>query len=201
MIWGVHQSRVERAVRAVRREFFVPADQRLRSGEDSALPIGYEQTISQPSLVAYMTDQLRVTERSHVLEVGTGSGYQTAILAELAEKVYTIERLTELADSARARLDSLGYRNIEYRLGDGADGWPEAAPFDRIMVTAAAARLPSALVAQLKPGGRLVTPVGSVQDDNQLLVLIEKDEQGHVRQTDLCPVRFVPLVSTRIPQM
>jgi protein-L-isoaspartate(D-aspartate) O-methyltransferase len=198
MIWGVHQSRIERAVRAVRREFFVPADQRARAGDDAALPIGHRQTISQPSLVAYMTEQLRPTERSRVLEVGTGSGYQTAILAELAETVYTIERLPELADAAHARLDSLGYRNIKFRIGDGALGWPEAAPFDRVMVTAAATEMPSALTDQLKPGGRLVGPIGSVEEDNQLLILLEKDDAGNLRQTDLCPVRFVPFISDRI---
>ena len=197
MIWGVHQSRVERAVRAVRREFFLPADQRSRAGDDEALPIGHAQTISQPSLVAYMTEQLAPTARSRVLEIGTGSGYQTAILAELAEKVYTIERLAELADPARARLESLGYRNIEFRVGDGALGWPEKAPFDRVMITAAAEVLPKALTDQLEPGGRLVAPVGSVDDDNQLLILMEKQENGELRQTDLCAVRFVPLISDR----
>lgn len=197
MISGVPQSRIERAVRAVRREFFVPPDQRAHAGEDAALPIGHAQTISQPSLVAYMTEQLSPTERSRVLEIGTGSGYQTAILAELSETVFTIERLAELGDTAKARLDSLGYRNVRFRVGDGALGWPEEGPFDRVMVTAAAERLPAALTEQLLAGGRLVAPVGSVKDDNQVLVLIEKDDDGTLRQTDLCAVRFVPLVSEK----
>lgn len=195
MIPGMHQSRVERAVRAVRRELFLPADQRRHAGEDTALPIGHQQTISQPSLVAFMTEQLGPTARSRVLEIGTGSGYQTAILAELAGSVYTVERLRDLADSARARLDSLGYRNVFYRLGDGAKGWPEEAPFDRVMVTAAAEVLPDALVDQLAIGGRLVVPVGSVSDDNQRLMLIEKLAGGDLRRTDLGGVRFVPLVT------
>lgn len=197
MISGVQQSRIDRAVRAVRREFFLPADERARGGHDEALPIGHGQTISQPSLVAYMTERLAPTERSRVLEIGTGSGYQTAILAELAERVYTIERLAELATAARARLDSLGYRNIDFRVGDGAVGWPEEAPFDRVIVTAAAEMLPMELTDQLACGGRLVAPVGSVRDDDQMLILIEKDAHGELRSCDLCPVRFVPLVSQR----
>lgn len=195
MIWGVHQSRIERAVRAVRREFFVPAEQRARAGQDEALPIGHAQTISQPSLVAYMTEQLAPTERSRVLEIGTGSGYQTAILAELAEQVFTVERLPALADTARARLDALGYRNIRFRVADGALGWPEEAPFDRVIVTAAAEILPPALTDQLAPGGRLVAPVGSMRHDDQVLILLDKMTDGEIRQTDLCAVRFVPLVS------
>ena len=186
---------VKRAVRAVRREDFLPPAQLARAGEDMALPIACKQTISQPSLVAFMTEELRLTAESRVLEIGTGSGYQTAILAEIAADVYTIERIAELATTAEERLTRLGYRNIHFRLGDGAHGWPEAAPFDAIVVTAAAAQLPPALVEQLGPRGRLVVPVGSVEQDSQSLQLIEKDAEGRVTQRDLCAVRFVPLVT------
>jgi protein-L-isoaspartate(D-aspartate) O-methyltransferase len=195
MHWGVHGSRVDRAMREVRRELFVPAGQRARAGEDNALPIGWDQTVSQPSLVAYMTEQLGVTAQSRVLEIGTGSGYQTAILAEIVEAVFTIERIPELAATARARLESLGYRNIHFRTGDGALGWPEAAPFDAVIVTAAPPTLPPALVEQLQRGGRLVAPVGSMSNDDQMLVLVEKDRDGGTTQRELVAVRFVPLVS------
>ena len=194
MLWGANQTRVERAMREVRREHFVPPDLRARAREDTALPIGCEQTISQPSLVARMTEELELTPNSHVLEIGTGSGYQTAILAELAEQVYTIERVPELAVEAEARLGRLAYRNIHFRVGDGALGWPEAAPFNAIIVTAAPGTLPPALIEQLEPGGRLVAPVGSAPLDTQVLMLVEKDRDGFVLQRELCPVRFVPLI-------
>lgn len=195
MLWGARHSAVQRAMHAVRRELFVPEPQRRHAAADSALPIGCDQTISQPSLVAQMTEQLHLTGRSRVLEIGTGSGFQTAILAEIAREVFTIERIAALANEARQRLGGLGYRNIHFRLGDGALGWPEAAPFDAIIVTAAAPALPPALVEQLKPGGRMVAPVGSAADDNQVLLLIEKDRAGLVKQRELCAVRFVPLVT------
>jgi protein-L-isoaspartate(D-aspartate) O-methyltransferase len=131
-----------------------------------------------------------------VLEIGTGSGFQTAILAELAQEVFTIERIVELARAAEARLRGLGYRNIRFRVGDGALGWPEEAPFDAIIVTAAPERMPEAWIEQLQPGGRLVAPVGCAATDSQVLVLVEKDRDGVVLQRELCPVRFVPLVST-----
>ncbi len=181
-------------MRAVRREFFVPATQRRHADEDTALPIGCDQTISQPSLVARMTGELALTAHSRVLEIGTGSGYQTAILAEIASEVFTIERIPELADAARQRLATLGYRNLQFRTGDGALGWPEAAPFDAIIVTAAAENVPAALIEQLKPGGRMVVPVGSVRVDNQLLFRIEKDRDGTIAQHELFGVRFVPLI-------
>jgi protein-L-isoaspartate(D-aspartate) O-methyltransferase len=180
---------------AVPRERFVPASERARAHIDAPLPIGLGQTISQPSLVARMTEQLALTPHSRVLEVGTGSGYQTAILAEIAAEVFTIERLPELADAAQGRLTELGYRNIRFKAGDGALGWPEAAPFDAIIVTAAALTLPPALPEQLRPGGKLIVPLGSVAHDNQVLVRIEKDMDGAVHRHDLYPVRFVPLVS------
>jgi protein-L-isoaspartate(D-aspartate) O-methyltransferase len=201
MIPGVHQSRVERALKAVPREFFIPAGQRSHAAEDRALPIGFAQTISQPSLVAFMTEKLAPSERDHVLEIGTGSGYQTAILAELAERVFTIERVPELARAARTRLESLGYRNVDYRLGDGAHGWPEHSPFDAIMVSAAPEVLPLEWLRQIKPGGRMIAPVGSVAKDDQTLMLFEKDSDGAVRQSSLCAVRFVPLISPASPGM
>jgi protein-L-isoaspartate(D-aspartate) O-methyltransferase len=181
-------------MRAVPRRFFLPAEQRRHAHHDEPLPIGLDQTISQPSLVAYMTGQLALDAHSRVLEIGTGSGFQTAILAEIAAEVFTIERLAELAASAEKRLGELHYRNIHFRTGDGALGWPDAAPFDAIVVTAAATVLPPALVDQLAVGGRLVAPVGAT-DDDQVLFLIDKDEAGKVHERALCPVRFVPLVS------
>ena len=199
MFWDNHDSKVRLAVRAVRRELFLPPELRARSQEDQPLPIGYAQTISQPSLVAYMTDILAPEERSRVLEIGTGSGYQTAILAEIAAEVFTIERVPELAATAQTRLADLGYRNIHFRTGDGALGWPEMTPFDAIMVTAAAPALPPAWIQQLANGGRLLAPVGSVADDNQVLVLVEKDFEGKVRHEKLQAVRFVPLVSDDRP--
>jgi protein-L-isoaspartate(D-aspartate) O-methyltransferase len=190
---GQH-SRVERAMQAVERALFVPPEQRNRAGHDTALPIGWEQTISQPSLVARMTEELELGARSRVLEIGTGSGYQTAILAELASEVFTVERIAGLANAAIARLGGLGYRNIQFRTGDGALGWPEAAPFDGIIVTAAPQTLPPALVEQLKPGARLVVPLGAHKEE-QVLVRVDKLPDGTVRHTDLAPVRFVPLVT------
>jgi len=187
-------------MREVRRELFLPADQLANSAKDSALPIGCNQTISQPSLVAHMTEQLELDPGSRVLEIGTGSGYQTAILANLAAEVFTIERIAELADSARFRLLTLGYRNIRFRTGDGALGWPEDAPFDGIIVTAAPERIPSALIHQLARGGRLVAPIGSLPLDNQRLVVLKKDQEGGVVQRDLFAVRFVPLISGTISE-
>lgn len=184
---------VDRALRAVRRADFLPPDQKPHAGEDAPLPIGHEQTISQPSLVADMTRELALSARSRVLEVGTGSGYQTAILAEMAAEVFTIERIPHLAESARARLEGLGYRNIHFRIGDGAAGWPEAAPFDAIILTAAPLELPEALIAQLANSGRLIAPIGP--KDEQMLVLVAKDERGATWRRNLFGVRFVPLVS------
>lgn len=194
MAWGEHRLAVERAARAVRRELFLPVEQRAHAGEDAALPIGFAQTISQPSLVRFMTENLELTSRTRVLEVGTGSGYQTAILAEIAAQVFTMERLAELGLAARARLAQLGYRNIEFRIGDGARGWPEAAPFDAIVVTAAAVRLPPALLEQLALGGRLVAPIGAAGGDQEL-VRVDKGQDGELRLRKLCGVRFVPLVT------
>ena len=188
------RSAVDRAVSAVHREDFLPPQQRRRAAEDAPLPIGYAQTISQPSLVEEMTCELALTARSRVLEIGTGSGYQTAILAEIAAEVFTVERIKELADVARERLDALGYHNIRFRVGDGALGWPEAAPFDAIVVTAAPHDVPPPLVEQLAPNGRMVIPVGPSLDAQELL-LVTKDAAGNVWQRELFGVRFVPLVS------
>lgn len=185
---------LERAVRAVNRENFLPAEQLGCARDDRPLPIGHGQTISQPSLVQEMTRELVLTTRSRVLEIGTGSGYQTAILAELAAQVYTIERILDLAEVAQERLTRLGYENIEFRVGDGAEGWPEAAPFDAIIVTAAPTAIPPALVEQLGRGGRMVIPVGPTAQD-QTLFLVTKDAAGAVWQRELFGVRFVPLVS------
>jgi protein-L-isoaspartate(D-aspartate) O-methyltransferase len=184
--------RVAAAVAKVPREQFVPADLSARAYDNRPLPIGHDQTISQPLIVAIMTHLLHLGPEARVLEVGTGSGYQTAILAELAKGVVTIEVVEDLATAARTKLEGLGYRNIEYRIGDGGAGCPERAPFDGIMVTAAAPGIPKALIEQLAPGGRLVIPLGR-DPLSQELVLLEKDEQGATHERRLFPVAFVPL--------
>jgi protein-L-isoaspartate(D-aspartate) O-methyltransferase len=160
---------------------------------DFPLPIGYGQTISQPYIVGYMTELLRPKPGMKVLEVGTGSGYQAAVLAEIGCDVYTIEIFAELASSAGRRLRALGYGRVHSRQGDGHDGWPDSAPFDAIIVTAAAGYVPPPLLEQLRPGGRMVIPVGSVYGV-QDLILVEKDARGRMRTTRLLPVRFVPLL-------
>jgi protein-L-isoaspartate(D-aspartate) O-methyltransferase len=160
---------------------------------DGALPIGHGQTISQPYIVALMTDMLELNEDSIVLEVGTGSGYQAAILACLAQQVYSIERIAALAQAAQQRLGDMGYDNVETRCGDGYQGWPEKAPFDAIVVTAAAAFMPPALLEQLKPGGRMVIPIG-MPSMHQELMLVSKDRLGETHSSSLLGVAFVPLV-------
>ena len=157
---------------------------------DTPLPIGYEQTISQPYIVAYMSEALGVAAQHKVLEIGTGSGYQAAVLGELAKEVYSIEIVPELARQARRTLEAMGYGSVHVREGDGYLGWPEAAPFDRIIVTAAPDHVPQPLVDQLAVGGRMVIPLGAVL---QRMTIIEKSAQGVVRQETI-PVRFVPLV-------
>jgi len=176
----------------VPRHEFVPPSQADSAYENRPLPIGHGQTISQPYIVALMTDLLEVRPGDVVLEVGTGSGYQAAVLAELAERVYTIEIVEPLAREARARLERLGVRNVVTRVGDGYAGWPERAPFDGIMVTAAPDHVPPALIEQLKPGGRLVIPVGET-GTGQSLMIIEKAGDGSVTTRNVLPVRFVPL--------
>jgi protein-L-isoaspartate(D-aspartate) O-methyltransferase len=177
----------------VPRHEFVPDSLRSSAYDDRPLPIGYGQTISQPFIVALMTDLLAVTPQSVVLEIGTGSGYQAAVLAQLAERVYTIEIIPELARSAAGRLARLGYRNVRTRTGDGYYGWSAAAPFDGIMVTAAASQIPPPLIRQLKPGGRMVIPLGAPFALQQL-VLVEKQPDGGTRTRQLIPVEFVPLM-------
>ncbi len=180
------------ALRAVPRHVFVPESQRREAYRDKPLPIGYGQTISQPYIVASMTELLEVDSDDVVLEIGTGSGYQTAVLAEIVQQVYTIEIVPELADSARDRLKRLGYENVEVRTGDGYNGWAEHGPYDAIIVTAAASHIPPPLIEQLKPGGKMVIPVGPVFQVQQLM-RVEKDAEGKVRQRSVMPVRFVPL--------
>ena len=190
---GVKEPRVLAAMRDVPRHEFVPFDSRADAYIDAPLPIGYGQTISQPYIVALMTELARPAATDSVLEVGTGSGYQAAVLSRLAATVRSIEVVEPLARSAEAVLRRLGYANIQIRIGDGYQGWPEAAPFDVIVVTAAPDAVPSALVAQLRPGGRLVIPVGPIGGVQDLL-LIEKDAAGRTTTRSIIPVRFVPLV-------
>ena len=180
------------AVERVPRHRFVPKHLQQQAYDDRPLPIGQGQTISQPFVVALMTQALALTPESSVLEIGTGSGYQTAILAELAGEVYTVEVRPDLQVRAKRILDALGYANIHYRTGDGWAGWPEKAPFDAIIVTAAAPEWPRALISQLAEGGRMVIPVGE-QDWNQTLWLLTKLD-GNLIKDSLGPVRFVPLI-------
>ena len=187
---GIDDRRVLDAFRRVPRHEFVPSDRRDAAYGDHALPIGHGQTISQPFVVAAMTELAALTPESRVLEVGTGSGYQAAILAELAAKVYSIEVIPALAETAATTLAKLGYDRIELRTGDGYGGWPEASPFDAIVVTAAPITVPPALLEQLVVGGRLVIPVGG---DDQVLQVHERTETG-VRVRPVFDVRFVPLV-------
>jgi protein-L-isoaspartate(D-aspartate) O-methyltransferase len=193
---GVRDSATLAAMRAVPRHEFVPADVREIAYGDHPLPIGYEQTISQPYIVAFMTEQLRPRRGMKVLEVGTGSGYQAAVLAEVGCEVYTIEIVEPLATRAAGDLARLGYDRVHVRHGDGYLGWPDEAPFDGVIVTAAAPEIPAALLDQLAPRGKLIMPVGP-RDGMQWLVLVEKDPLGHLGQQTLLPVRFVPLIEGR----
>ena len=184
--------RVMQALATVPRHALVPESLQDVAYENRPLPIGHGQTISQPYIVAIITDLLKVMPDSKVLEVGTGSGYQAAVLAELVDHVYTIEIIEALGTRARGHLETLGYNNITVRIGDGYYGWEELAPFDAIVVTAAASHIPPPLLAQLKNGGRMIVPVGS-RFMVQQLVLVEKDAQGQVVTRQILPVRFVPL--------
>jgi protein-L-isoaspartate(D-aspartate) O-methyltransferase len=184
--------RVMAAMERVPRHEFVPADERARAYENRPLAIGQGQTISQPYVVALMTDLLALEPDDVVLEVGTGSGYQAAVLAELVDKVYTVEILADLGRTAAATLARLGYANVVTRIGDGYAGWPEHAPFDAVIVTAAAAAIPPPLLEQLKPGGRMAIPVASGAWGEQL-TLVEKAADGSVTSREILPVRFVPL--------
>jgi protein-L-isoaspartate(D-aspartate) O-methyltransferase len=184
---------VRAALGKVERHRLVPAGEASRAYRNHPLPIGSGQTISQPYIVALSTDLLNVDKSSVVLEIGTGSGYQAAVLAEVVSHVYSIELVPALGEAARKRLEELRYGNIEVRIGDGYKGWPEKAPFDGILVTAAAPRVPQALVDQLKTGGRMVIPVGGEGEMQYLKVLVKRADGG-VDEKRVLPVRFVPLV-------
>jgi protein-L-isoaspartate(D-aspartate) O-methyltransferase len=197
MTRGIKDARVLAAMAKVQREEFIPADQRTEAYSDGPLPIGYDQTISQPYIVAFMTEQLRLKPSDRVLEIGTGSGYQAAILAELASEVYSIEIVAPLAKNAETTLQRLGYKNVHAKIGDGYKGWPEAAPFDAIIVTCAPDNVPQPLVAQLKDDGRMVIPVG--ERFTQELYLLEK-KNGQLKQSTTLPVRFVPMQGEAVKQ-
>ena len=184
---------VRRVMRKVPRHLFVPANLKEAAYLDQPLPIGYGQTISQPYIVAFMTEKLDLRPEHKILEIGTGSGYQAAVLAELVEQVFTIEIVDELGKRAEQTLAELGYDNIHVRIGNGYTGWPEAAPFDRILLTAAPEEIPETLVEQLVPGGRLVAPVGPVYGVQEIIVL-DRDQEGRTRRRSVLPVRFVPMV-------
>ena len=191
----IGDERVKAAFEKVRREQYCLPEHRDAAYEDRPLPIGLGQTISQPSLVAYMTEVLELGRGEKVLEIGTGSGFQAAVLAEMGAEVFTIELIDELARRAAATLHAEGYRDVQVRSGDGYLGWPEEAPFDAIIVTAAPERVPPALLEQLKPGtGRLLVPEGPQSRSGQTLKLYTKDAQGRIASKSLLPVRFVPMV-------
>jgi len=184
---------VRAAMAKVERHRFVPAGQQSLAYRNHPLPIGSGQTISQPYIVALSTDLAAPRAGQAVLEIGTGSGYQAAVLAEIAGRVYTVELIESLGREAAARLAAAGYANVEVRIGDGYAGWPEKAPFDAIVVTAAAPRVPEALLGQLKPGGRMVIPVGATHEVQELRLLVKRADGG-IEQRSVLPVRFVPLV-------
>lgn len=186
-----NKERITQIYRDLDRAYFID-EHKEHAHLDRALPIGHGQTISQPSLVLEMTIALDIHKDHRVLEIGTGSGFQTALLAKAAEKVYTVERIKEHHESAKKRLEEASYENISYKLGDGSQGWPEHAPYDRIMVTAAAKTLPEALVKQLTPTGKMVIPVGA--ETMQELLLIEKNKEGKIKKERLNIVQFVDLI-------
>jgi protein-L-isoaspartate(D-aspartate) O-methyltransferase len=187
---GIKDERVLAAMGKVPREEFVLSESRAVSYEDGPLPIGYDQTISQPYMVAFMTEQLRLKPSDRVLEIGTGSGYQAAILAELVLEIYSVEIVEPLARAAEATSQRLGYKNVHVKIGDGYKGWPEAAPFDAIIVTCAPDKVPQPLIDQLKDGGRMIIPVG--ERFAQQLYLLEK-KNGQLKESATLPVRFVPM--------
>ena len=192
---GVTDTRVLSAMEFIPRERFVPTDARAQAYDDVPLAIGFNQTISQPYIVAYMTEVLDVRDSHRVLEIGTGSAYQAAVLGRLAREVWTVEIVPELAAAATGQLRNLGLINVHIRLGDGYSGWPEQAPFDRIMVTAAPDEIPGPLIEQLAVGGRLVIPVGS-QGGPQWMTVVEKTSSGVLEKRTI-PVQFVPLTRHR----
>ncbi len=193
---NIKNERVLAAMRKVPRHEFVPEKQRDSAYEDRALPIGHQQTISQPFIVAFMTEAVNPQKEHRVLEVGTGSGYQAAVLAELVKEVYTIELLEPLAEEATARLKRLGYKNVFAKQGDGYLGWPDKAPFDSIVVTCGAEHVPEPLFKQLKPGGVMIIPVDD-KDWGQMLRVVTKTMKGERQERKDLPVRFVPLVRPR----
>ncbi len=191
---GIKDERVLAAMAKVPREQFVPPDERAEAYQDGPLPLGYDQTISQPYIVAFMTEQLQPKEGDRVLEIGTGSGYQSAILGDLVAEVFTIEIVAPLAKTAEATLQRLGYKNVHLKVGDGYKGWPEEAPFDAIIVTCAPDKVPQPLIDQLKDGGRMVIPVG--ERFAQQLYLLEK-KNGQLKESATLPVRFVPMLRSK----
>lgn len=185
------EQRVMEVMEQVPRHQFVPDSEKTHAYENRPLPIGYGQTISQPYIVALMTDLLKIDDHDVVLEIGTGSGYQAAILSKLVDKIYTIEIIEELGSAAQERLAKLGYNNVNVKLSDGYYGWEEAAPFDGIIVTAAVSQIPPPLIQQLKPGGRMIVPIGE-PFFVQHLTLVEKDQQSNINTRNILPVAFVP---------
>ena len=191
---GIEDQRVLDVMKVVERHKFVPERYSESAYKDGPLPIGYGQTISQPFIVAFMTENLKLKSSHKVLEIGTGSGYQAAVLSELCDHVYTIEIVNALANESTERLEKLGYKNITVRSGNGYKGWPEEAPFDRIMVTAAPEEIPELLIEQLAEGGIMVIPVGK-QYEIQYLWVITKEVGGQIKKEKILPVRFVPMVT------
>ena len=191
---GIKDKNVIRAMRLVKRHLFVPEEYISMAYNDTPLPIGYEQTISQPYIVAYMTEILDLKSSDRVLEIGTGSGYQASVLAEICDSVYTIEIVTQLGDRARALLKDLGYKNIVVKTGDGYKGWPEHAPFDVIIVTCSPTHIPAPLEEQLADGGRMIIPVGEKYAQNLVYLVKEK---GKLKRKAVLPVRFVPMVDEK----
>ena len=191
---GIEDQRVLDVMKVVERHKFVPERYSESAYKDGPLPIGYGQTISQPFIVAFMTENLKLKSSHKVLEIGTGSGYQAAVLSELCDHVYTIEIVNALANESTERLEKLGYKNITVRSGNGYKGWPEEAPFDRIMVTAAPEEIPELLIEQLAEGGIMVIPVGK-QYEIQYLWVITKEAGGQIKKEKILPVRFVPMVT------
>ena len=187
---GIYDKNTLKAMSKVPRHLFVPKDQQIYAYSDGPLPIGQKQTISQPYMVAYMTQAIKPWKNKKVLEIGTGSGYQAAVLAEIVDSVYTIEIIPELGEKAKNLLKGLGYKNVQVRVGDGYHGWPEEAPFDAIIVTAGAEEIPRPLVEQLKDGGRMVIPVGPHHGVRDLMLLTKKN--GKIKTKSLMAVRFVP---------